>query len=294
MKPSKLELLRSRLSLPVLQRSARVFSGVHHSRLNGYGQDFDDLAEYKIGDDVGDIDWKSSAAHARPIIKRFERSVNVAITLLVDTGRSMSALAPSREPKEDIALEAAEVLAYIGLMRGDLVGMVSGDAERLRSLPARGGNEHVELLMQRIRTDITPESPESDLSRVLQTAFNQTRGQSIMVLLTDSFAIHPGLEPVLRKIRSIHRLLVVMVADADPTQLVEEGQVTDVSAGELMNMVLDDEQLHHIHENTQRQLVLSIFKMLRRLRVPAVTVTSTEDAVEAIIDVLGRPYVWGR
>ena len=87
---SRFEHLRARLSLPVARRAAGLLDGRHRSVLQGHGQDFDDLSLYSPGDDVGDIDWKSSARAGIPVIKRFVRQSNLSVVLAVDTGRTMA------------------------------------------------------------------------------------------------------------------------------------------------------------------------------------------------------------
>ncbi len=104
----------------------------------GHGQDFDDLHLYAPGEDVGDIDWKSSARAGLPIIRRFVRESNLNLVLVVDTGRTMGATAPSGETKAEIASFCCALVAYLARDRGDRVALVAGDAERLVQLrPAR-------------------------------------------------------------------------------------------------------------------------------------------------------------
>ena len=58
---SRLAQVRARLDLPVARRASGLLEGRHRSVFKGHGQDFDDLHLYAPGEDVGDIDWKSSA-----------------------------------------------------------------------------------------------------------------------------------------------------------------------------------------------------------------------------------------
>ncbi len=91
---SRLAQVRARLDLPVARRASGLLEGRHRSVFKGHGQDFDDLHLYAPGEDVGDIDWKSSARAGLPIIRRFVRESNLNLVLVVDTGRTMGATAP--------------------------------------------------------------------------------------------------------------------------------------------------------------------------------------------------------
>ena len=144
---ARIERLRAALSLPTLRRATGLLDGRHKSVFVGRGQDFDDMSFYRPGDDISDIDWKSSARLGQPVIKRYQRESMMPMVLAVDTGRTMAAMTPSGEDKRDLALGVAEVFAYLARMRGDSVALVAGDAGRMTSRPARSGAKHVETLL---------------------------------------------------------------------------------------------------------------------------------------------------
>ena len=144
---ARIERLRAALSLPTLRRATGLLDGRHKSVFVGRGQDFDDMSFYRPGDDISDIDWKSSARLGQPVIKRYQRESMMPMVLAVDTGRTMAAMTPSGEDKRDLALGVAEVFSYLARMRGDSVALVAGDAGRTISRPARSGAKHVETLL---------------------------------------------------------------------------------------------------------------------------------------------------
>ena len=74
-----------------------VLDGEYGSIHKGRSMDFDDLREYVLGDDVKDIDWKATARSGRPLVKRYVATRQHAVMLVVDTGRSMAALADADE-----------------------------------------------------------------------------------------------------------------------------------------------------------------------------------------------------
>ena len=111
---SRMALVRARLALPTIRRAVGHSEGQHSSMFTGHGIDFEDQVEYRPGDDVSSIDWKSSARAGHPIIRRFERESDVFTQLVLDMGVEMLATAPSGERKCDIGIWAADVLAYLG------------------------------------------------------------------------------------------------------------------------------------------------------------------------------------
>ena len=229
---ARIERLRAALSLPTLRRATGLLDGRHKSVFVGRGQDFDDMSFYRPGDDISDIDWKSSARLGQPVIKRYQRESMMPLVLAVDTGRTMAAMAPSGEDKRDLALGVAEVFAYLARMRGDSVALVAGDAGRMTSRPARSGAKHVETLLALLaRTfedldapvegapgvyELAPGAPPSSLPRLMERVSTWHRRRSLVILITDT--AHPGPDAAtwLRRLSIQHEMIVVQIEDDDP------------------------------------------------------------------------------
>nr|NLD40816.1 DUF58 domain-containing protein [Actinomycetales bacterium] len=286
---SRLAHLRARLELPVIKKASGQLEGRHRSIFTGHGQDFDDMVEYRPGDDPGDIDWKASARAGQPIIKRFQRETNLSLILAADTGHSMGALAPSGETKAEVAIFVAEILAFLARNRGDLVGLVAGDAERIRQVPARQGTEHLETMLRHLASDMTATGPPSHLSDVLKRVLTGVRRRSLVVVLTDEARPELGTEQDLKRLRTRHEVMVVSVADLRPTELTHRGGlVLDVDGGEVPDFVRRDPQIRAEAAAAVERRKSAVRAMLRRRGITSVVVRSSDDAVDALIDLLGR------
>lgn len=285
---SRLAKIRARLDLPTVRRASGLLDGQHRSIFTGHGQDFDDMVEYHPGDDVKDIDWKASARTGHPVIRRFVHESNLAMVLAVDTGRSMAATAPSGERKSEIALFAADVVAYLARARGDLVGLVAGDSRRITQVPARGGTGHMEMLLRILERDLTREAPSSDLSRVLDRILTSATRRTLVVLITDE--ARPALtdEEALRRLRTRHDIMVISVADAVPTT-PGLGPVADVEGGLVLPPFLQrDRRLHAAASTAVANRKKRVRDMLRRRGIEHVVASSSDDVVDALLDLFRR------
>ncbi|WP_024286456.1 DUF58 domain-containing protein [Cellulomonas sp. KRMCY2] len=291
---SRLAHLRARLELPVTRRATGLLDGRHRSVLQGHGQDFDDLSLYTPGDDVGDIDWKSSARTGIPVIKRFVRQSNLTLVLAVDTGRTMAAASAGGEPKGDVVTNAATLIAYLARDRGDRVALVAADSGRLRQLPPRGGTAHLEVVLRLIERAITLDAPPSDLDRVLDRVAGGFTRRALVVLLTDEANPTSAHAQALRNVCTRHELLVLSVADADPLS-VPSGfaagapRTRDVGDGWTVPAWLQGRaELQAAAAARRAEQAAERAAMLRRLRVHDVVVRSSDDVVPAMVDLLTR------
>ncbi|WP_341359503.1 DUF58 domain-containing protein [Georgenia sp. M64] len=285
---SRLAMVRARIDLPTVRRATGLLDGRHRSVFSGHGQDFDDQVEYRPGDDVTDIDWKSSARAGIPIIRRFVRESNLAMVLAVDTGRNMAAAAPSGEPKAAVALLVADVVAYLARTRGDSVALVAGDAGRLTQVPGRHGTAHLEMLLRLLERDLTLAAPASDLGRVLDRVLTWFTRRSLVVVITDEARPEPAHEEALRRLRTRHEVIVVAVADL-PATAPGAGAVLDVDGGEPLPAFLRvDPRLHEEAVATAARRRAAVAAVLRRRGIEHVSVNGTGEVVDRLVELLGR------
>ena len=283
-----LEAIASRVELPVLRKLLSLMEGRHGALRAGRSMEFLDMAEYKPGDDVKDIDWLASARVGRTVLKRFEATANVQVILVADTGRSMGALAPSGETKEEVAVAACETIAWLSTVRGDQIGLVAGDAERLRQMPARSGNAHAETILRRLAADIDLASPPSDMRRLLTRATVATMRRSLIVIVSDETQPDPSTEDILKRLRTRHEVIVLSVADADPTAFDRGTRVIDVNAGPLPDFVLGDPELSAQAHEAARLRKAQVAAMLWRRGATQVSVGSSGAVARALVTALER------
>ena len=286
----EIHALSTRIQLPVMRKLLSIMDGQHSALRQGRGWEFMDLAPYQPGDDVREIDWAATARAGSPIIKRHEATANLQVMLVVDTGREMGALAPAGETKEDIALTACEAIAWLSVARGDQIGLVAGDAERVRFMPARSGNAHAETIMRRIEEDITLSSPHSDVPKLLARARTVTRRRSLIVIVTDATQPEPTRlsDDLIKSLSVRHQVMVVSVQDIDPTSLEEGTNVVDVTEGPLPDFLLRDSQLAGEAANLVAMRRQAVVQMLDNRGVIRVDVGSSEDVPRALMRALER------
>ena len=286
----EIHALSTRIQLPVMRKLLSIMDGQHSALRQGRGWEFMDLAPYQPGDDVREIDWAATARAGSPIIKRHEATANLQVMLVVDTGREMGALAPSGETKEDIALTACEAIAWLSVARGDQIGLVAGDAERVRFMPARSGNAHAETIMRRIEEDITLSSPHSNVPKLLVCARTVTRRRSLIVIVTDATQPEPTRlsDDLIKSLSVRHQVMVVSVEDIDPTSLEEGTNVVDVTEGPLPDFLLRDSQLAGEAANLVAMRRHTVAQMLDNRGVIRVDVGSSADVPRALMRALER------
>jgi uncharacterized protein (DUF58 family) len=212
---SLLMRVKSKMAIFAHRKARGMLDGEYGSVFRGRSLDFDDLRAYVPGDEVRDIDWKASARHGSPLIKRYVAVRRQTLFLLTDTGRNMAADARSGEAKKDIAIMALGVMGYLAHRHGDVVGLASGDSETTRTIPAKAGEPHLERLLRHVHDTTVPDGPPSRIVTQLEHVAQTVRGRSLLFVVADEIAADPALERVLRRLRAQHEILWLTVRDAD-------------------------------------------------------------------------------
>lgn len=286
----EIHALSTRIQLPVMRKLLSIMDGQHSALRQGRGWEFMDLAPYQPGDDVREIDWAATARTGSPIIKRHEATANLQVMLVVDTGREMGALAPSGETKEEVALAACEAIAWLSVARGDQIGLVAGDDERVRFMPARSGNAHAETVLRRIEEDITLASPHANVPKLLARVRTVTRRRSLIVIVTDSTQPTATRETddLIKSLSVRHQVILISIEDIDPTTLEKGTEVVDVNEGPLPDFLLRDSQLAGQAANVVAMRRAAVKQMLDQRGVIHVDVSSSEEIPHALMRALER------
>ena len=286
----EIHALSTRIQLPVMRKLLSIMDGQHSALRQGRGWEFMDLAPYQPGDDVREIDWAATARTGSPIIKRHEATANLQVMLVVDTGREMGALAPSGETKEEIALAACEAIAWLSVARGDQIGLVACDDERVRFMPARSGNAHAETVLRRIEEDITLASPHANVPKLLARVRTVTRRRSLIVIVTDSTQPTATRETddLIKSLSVRHQVILISIEDIDPTTLEKGTEVVDVNEGPLPDFLLRDSQLAGEAANVVAMRRAAVKQLLDQRGVIHVDVSSSEEIPHALMRALER------
>ncbi|MEO5314503.1 DUF58 domain-containing protein [Pseudarthrobacter sp. CC12] len=210
-----LQRVKSKIAIFAHRKARGMLDGEYGSVFRGRSLDFDDLRAYVPGDEVRDIDWKASARHGSPLIRRYVAVRRQTVLLVTDTGRNMAAEARSGEAKKDIAVLSLGVLGYLALRHGDVVGMVCGDSAATRSFPAKGGEAHLERLLRHVDSHTGLDAPGSSIRDQLDYIARNISGRHLLFVVADELAADDATGRLLRRLRAQHEILWLTVRDAE-------------------------------------------------------------------------------
>jgi uncharacterized protein (DUF58 family) len=168
-----LYLIRSR-QIAIEKRRAKRF---------GVGREFDNLRDYRPGDERRDVCWTASARRGKLVTKVYQPERSQTVWLLVDAGRLLRARIGT-ETMLDATVTAALTLAQVALASGDRVGLLAyGRRLQHRVAPARGGT-HLRGLVDALAL-VRSDGVEADHAAAAAAVMAAQKRRALVVWLTD-------------------------------------------------------------------------------------------------------------
>jgi uncharacterized protein (DUF58 family) len=187
--------------------------GVRSIRIPGAGTEFDQLRDYRPGDDFRRVDWSSTMRLQRPIVKQYRTERNQTVIVLLDNGRLMAA-SVGGVARVEHAMDAALGLTEASVHVGDRVGLVCFDRQVRSVLAPSAGRNQLGRVAEAMYL-LEPDLAESAYTAAFSLAASRFRRRALYVVLTDLDHTTVGqvLVPALTILVRTHLVVVGSVRD---------------------------------------------------------------------------------
>jgi uncharacterized protein (DUF58 family) len=163
--------------------SNEIFAGKYHTAFKGRGMSFAEVREYRIGDDVRDIDWNVTARSHKPHIKVYEEERELTMMLMVDVSGSRM-FGTTDFLKKNIITELAAVLAFSASQTGDKVGCIFFSDKVEKFIPPKKGRSHILMIIREL-VGFVPESNGTAISEAVRYLTGVNKKRCTTFLLSD-------------------------------------------------------------------------------------------------------------
>jgi uncharacterized protein (DUF58 family) len=157
--------------------------GLRRARRIGQDNEFERLRDYTLDDNYKYIDWRSTARRGKLTVKDFQVNQSQRVMFLVDCGRMMTGTVEGISLL-DHAFNAALMLAYVALRKGDAAGLLCFADEVQAYVPPRGGMNQMNRLLH-ASFDRFPQLVESRYDDAFVYLNSRCRKRSLVILITN-------------------------------------------------------------------------------------------------------------
>src|SRR5437763_6793566 len=160
-----------------------TLGGQYHSVFKGQGMNFEEVREYKPGDEVRSIDWNVTARMNHPFVKKFVEERELTLMLVVDLSGS-GLFGSGDQSKRELAAEIGSVLAFSAIRNNDKVGLILFIDEVEKFMPPRKGRRHVLRVIREVLF-FEPQRRGTDLRNALEFVARVTPHKAIVAAISD-------------------------------------------------------------------------------------------------------------
>lgn len=266
--------------------SNEIFAGKYHTAFRGRGMSFSEVREYRVGDDVRDIDWNVTARSRKPHIKVYEEERELTMMLLVDVSGSRM-FGSSELLKKNVITEIAAVLAFSASQNNDKVGCIFFSDRVEKFIPPKKGRQHILMIIREL-IGFKPEGRGTSLSEPLRFLAAVSKKRTTSFLLSDfmdSEADAAAFEEALKITGGRHDLVGIRVYDHREQELPDVGilELEDAETGEKVWIDSSSRRVREAYANDWARRNQRIETVLKQNRIDTATVATDEDYVAALI-----------
>ena len=270
-----------------------LLSGRFASRMRGRGLNFEEIRDYRSGDDVRSIDWKVTARLQKPHVRVFNEERDRQALLVVDQRLSMffgSRLAM----KSVTAAEAAAIGAWRVLGVGDRVGAIVFNDRDLVEIKARRSRATVLQILNAIVARNRAlgvgrglASAPSMLNTALEHATRRALHDAAVIVISDFDGADDATRKMIGAMTRHNNVVALLVHDPLQSDLPASASMT-VTDGELqIELEVGRASVRKSLEQATEARLKGVFAWTRELGVPVLPLSAAEETAPQLRRLLG-------
>ncbi len=194
------------------------FEGIKKIRRLGHSYEFEQIKNYVKGDDYRSINWKATGRKNQIMVNQYEDERAQQVYLMIDKSRVM------HMPFEgmslcDYAINSSLAIANIALHKHDKAGLITFSDKIGTTIRAERTPAQLRKILNALYNE-KERNLEANYELLYRSSRNIIKGRSLVFLFTNFESMY-ALErmlPILRKMNSLHLLVVVFFENTEITE----------------------------------------------------------------------------
>lgn len=275
-----------RIEIKTRGLSDEIFAGKYHTAFRGRGMSFAEVREYRVGDDVRDIDWNVTARSDRAHVKVYEEERELTMMLLVDVSPSRM-FGSESITKKNLITEVAATLAFSAAKNNDKVGCILFSDHIEKFIPPKKGRSHILMIIREL-VGFKSKGKGTNISEALRYLVGVNKKRTTSFLLSDfinSAEDMPKFEDALKIASSKHDLMAIHISDKRDRELPNVGiiEMEDSESGVKEWVDTSSRRVREFWRRGYEQRTAQMLKLLTHNRVDVAQVSTDGDYVVELI-----------
>jgi uncharacterized protein (DUF58 family) len=232
------------------------------------------------------MDWNVTARTGTPYVRQYVEDREITAWFLLDLSPSVDfGTVETERVKRTVLTDFVTTLARLLTRRGNRVGAMFYSSTVERTIPPRGGRDQVLHLIDELLSHPRQlSSPLTDLSPLFTAGEHIIKRRSLVFIVSD-FISAPGWERPLSLLNRRHEVFAVRLYDPREVELPDVGSLImeDAETGEQLFVDTHDASFRRRFQEAARRREAEVTEVFKRSGVEAMSLSTDEDLVHAIV-----------
>ena len=272
-----------------------LLAGRHASRIRGRGLNFEEIRQYRSGDDIRTIDWKVTARLRSPHTRVFTEERDRPALLVIDQRIGMF-FGTQVFMKSVVAAQLAALAAWRIIDEGDRVGAIIFNDDEIDFIkPGRSRGKVMRILESIVRFNhqLSADSPlrpnPAQLENVLDQTCRIATHDFFVAIVSDFHGLQATSERALLKISQHNDLIGALVHDPVASKLPKSRDYV-ITDGELQIEVPNTANtLQRVYETSVGRMK-NVLRLQTKLHCPVLPISTGEPVINQVQRLLGRQF----
>ncbi|CAK0765247.1 DUF58 domain-containing protein [Gammaproteobacteria bacterium] len=264
-----------------------MLCGLYASVFRGQGMDFEEVREYREGDEIRNMDWRVTARTGVPHLKIFREERERTVVFCIDTGAGM-AFGTRGTFKSIQAARAAALLGWSANSNQDRVGaLLYGDpALGPRNFRPTRARRSLWRILRALTEPVTPGRPHADpLLEALENLNRSTPTGTLVFLIGDFNRDPTDLERPIGRLRQRREVVLMPVDDPVDRNLPPMGRVLFSSPdGQRVEVDTDSTEGRTLYRERWERCRMQLLTLTSRLGVDVIPITTDGDVRNTLLE----------
>ncbi|MFG1591163.1 DUF58 domain-containing protein [Halobacteriovorax sp. CON-3] len=275
---SKMVHFRAFIDRPIRNKYVGRFA----SKIKGQGLIFEEMDNYRLGDDIRNMNWKLSQKLARPIVKRFTEDKERPVYLVVDQSSTMF-FGSNYKMKSVVACELATISYWSVVENQDPIGafIISNDGHSfIKATKSTKKSMAIlnELEVANKKLDINSLSNKvAYVEGALKRLRHEVKQNSLIIFISDFLEFNDEAYSQLKMLASKHELVIGHIVDQNEEELPAVSNFVISNSKSEISMNSRDQKIRKKYREKWEAHINRLHELCRKLSFPIFTINTHED-----------------
>lgn len=259
--------------------------GEYKSSIKGQGIEFEELREYRPGDDIRSIDWKVTARTKTPHLKVYKEEKDITILLIVEQNQA-SEIGTRNCLKSELIAKIAALLCFIAKEANNKIGLLNYSENNYNFLKPKSAKVITPIILKELSNEQSKKkfTANSDNQYGLKTILNLQKKHSIVFLVTANIELDEDLSKIIKKFSTKHQLCLIQISDPSDYQLPNSKliQIRNPQSNQIITIDSSNKNLRKEYQRYALQKREELVNFLKRNDIDFLEIFTNQDYLKEL------------